>query len=478
MANYRSGTVNVANANPRVSHVWQVNYTDKSGAFPTPPVPIDWSAIQDATITAATQADPVVVTSVNTYTNGASVIIYDVVGMTELNGYTFTVANATSTSFELSGVDGTGYTAYISGGTIRSSPTGIGYLVEDVTTETILRFYRTSGTLPAIGNQINSGTVASVIIESPQPGSPPRFDANLSAGNTFLTGGLTIPATLSSTITEDSFDLTENYPGIGNDSVGYTVIKDATAFYEFPKPSASSGLSNEIVAVAFDQIDTRLKEISNVEQSLGSSSGAITVDWTLGHGALFTLTENVTSVSFTNPRGPALLFLHLLQDGTGGRTITGWPSEVKFTGDVSPANSKPAIDLRANMATVMLMMFDGTNYMPMTLYPQPQYPTLTGLQGFTGTPTVDWNNGLMQRGTLTGDSVFAFTDPPGCAELTLMWYQDGTGSRTVGWPANVSWPSGTEPSWSTSANQVNLARFYYDASLDEYLGTGNPYGTI
>tara|TARA_R110002096_G_scaffold55097_1_gene141816 strand:- start:1598 stop:4393 length:2796 start_codon:yes stop_codon:yes gene_type:complete len=75
-------------------------------------------------ISAATQADPVVVTTAtHGYANGDDVWIADVVGMTELNGRTFRVANKTATTFQLTSVfdgtdiDGTGYTAYSSAGT-------------------------------------------------------------------------------------------------------------------------------------------------------------------------------------------------------------------------------------------------------------------------------------------------------------------------------------------------------------------------
>lgn len=71
-------------------------------------------------ITAATKADPVVITSnSHGYANGDQVVIAGVVGMTELNsGRTFTVANQTANTFELAGIDGTAFTTYVSGGTV------------------------------------------------------------------------------------------------------------------------------------------------------------------------------------------------------------------------------------------------------------------------------------------------------------------------------------------------------------------------
>jgi len=79
-------------------------------------------SVYPATITAISQANPAVVTCSNNFTNGDTIIITNVAGMTEVNGNTYTVANASATSFELSGVDSTGFTAYSSGGTAGLVP--------------------------------------------------------------------------------------------------------------------------------------------------------------------------------------------------------------------------------------------------------------------------------------------------------------------------------------------------------------------
>jgi hypothetical protein len=72
------------------------------------------------TITGATQANPVVITS-NSHglSNGDSVRITDVEGMTDLNDNIYTVANVAANTFELSGVDGTSYGPYVTGGEVR-----------------------------------------------------------------------------------------------------------------------------------------------------------------------------------------------------------------------------------------------------------------------------------------------------------------------------------------------------------------------
>jgi len=87
------------------------------------------------TISGATAANPVVVTAIaHGFSNSDTVIIDDVVGMTQINnsvgtaptyGTGFTVANKTADTFELSGVNGTAYSAYVSGGKVRKKVTSI-----------------------------------------------------------------------------------------------------------------------------------------------------------------------------------------------------------------------------------------------------------------------------------------------------------------------------------------------------------------
>ena len=92
------------------------------GAILTP------GAVISGTITGATNANPVVITAINTFSAGQQVDITDVGGMIELNGNRYTVANPTGTTFELSGVDGTAFGVYTTGGTatLFVAPTGGG----------------------------------------------------------------------------------------------------------------------------------------------------------------------------------------------------------------------------------------------------------------------------------------------------------------------------------------------------------------
>lgn len=83
-----------------------------------------------ATITGATRASPVVITTsaAHDFKEGATITISGVGGMTQLNSNKYVVRNVTSTTFELWGedytkVDGTAYTAYTTGGLAATSGT-------------------------------------------------------------------------------------------------------------------------------------------------------------------------------------------------------------------------------------------------------------------------------------------------------------------------------------------------------------------
>lgn len=77
----------------------------------------------EKTVTGATQANPVVLTvTAHGYSSGGRVRTDDILGMTELNGCEFTIEVLTSNTFSLLDEDGTGYTAYVSGGTVTKIP--------------------------------------------------------------------------------------------------------------------------------------------------------------------------------------------------------------------------------------------------------------------------------------------------------------------------------------------------------------------
>jgi len=69
--------------------------------------------------------------------------------------------------------------------------------------------------------------------------------------------------------------------------------------------------------------------------------------------------------------------------------------------------------------------------------------------------TIDLANGSVQYLTLTGNCTYTFPTPAAGKSFTLVQKQDGTGSRTVTWPASVKWPAGTAPTVTSTASKAD-----------------------
>lgn len=84
-----------------------------------------------ATITGITQANPAVITALNNLVVGQTVHISGVVGMTELNGNSYTVTAVSPTTITIN-VDSTGFGAYVSGGSAASLNNVINYVTGEI----------------------------------------------------------------------------------------------------------------------------------------------------------------------------------------------------------------------------------------------------------------------------------------------------------------------------------------------------------
>ena len=87
----------------------------------------------------------------------------------------------------------------------------------------------------------------------------------------------------------------------------------------------------------------------------GNSGTADTIDWNSGNKHKSTLTGNVT-YTFTDTPGPSNLIIRIVQDATGGRTVT-WPAAVEWEGGTAPT-----ITVTANAIDIISFYYDGTTY--------------------------------------------------------------------------------------------------------------------
>lgn len=77
------------------------------------------------------------------------------------------------------------------------------------------------------------------------------------------------------------------------------------------------------------------------------------------------------------------------------------------------------------------------------------------------TETVDLADGNVHDVTLTDDCTLTFDGSAASVAcgFTLILRQDGSGSHVVTWPGSVVWPSGTPPTLSSGANDVDVLTF-------------------
>lgn len=76
----------------------------------------------------------------------------------------------------------------------------------------------------------------------------------------------------------------------------------------------------------------------------------------------------------------------------------------------------------------------------------------------SNTTTLNLNNARVFTTTLTENTTIAFSNVPAdnATSITIVFTQDGTGGRTVSWPASVEWAGGSAPTITSSANAVDV----------------------
>lgn len=80
--------------------------------------------------------------------------------------------------------------------------------------------------------------------------------------------------------------------------------------------------------------------------------------------------------------------------------------------------------------------------------------------------TINWNNGNSQKCTLTGNVTFTLTNPVAGSWYSLECIQDGTGGRSMTFPATVRWTNNSSaPSFITVASRVTIISLYYTGSV-------------
>jgi hypothetical protein len=264
----------------------------------------DGGILTEATesISGATQANPVVLTITGTsLSNGDRIFVKDVAGMVELNNREFTVANKTTNTIELSGVNGTGFTAYTSGGTA-------GKIVEDTTTYTEAQVFEL--------NFVQSADVLYLVHKDHEPAKLTRTTAT------------------SFTLTDIDF------------IDGPWLDENATTTTMYASAATGSGITITASADVFNSNDVgryiRFREILEIEHDEWAASTSYANNATVrfnGHvyknvtGSTQT-SGNTAPVHLTGTETYGTIDWQYLHDEHGHVKITGYTSATVVTADV------------------------------------------------------------------------------------------------------------------------------------------------
>lgn len=98
---------------------------------------------------------------------------------------------------------------------------------------------------------------------------------------------------------------------------------------------------------------------NDAEHDMGNQAGAsLTLNSNNGNFQKLTLTGNITSITMTAPLvGIGRFQFKFIQDGSGGRTVTGWPGTVLW-----PAGTDPTFSTGIGDVDILSFYWDGTSW--------------------------------------------------------------------------------------------------------------------
>ncbi|RLC74170.1 MAG: hypothetical protein DRI61_17125 [Chloroflexi bacterium] len=205
-----------------------------------------------------------------------------------------------------------------------------------------------------VGNQLTDGSNNTTVqevrshIEADVPSSSPHGIQPVDPSSTDTTKNKVLSNSLAKGW-EDHKNTTNGNPH----GVDFVELDDA--------PSDYSGQSGKIVKVKSTEDGVEFSNqiggaVIGAEYDNGNSGASFTINWQIRRNQKLTLTDNCT-LSFTDPEEPCNLILKLVQDATGGRTVT-WPASVKWP----DGGTAPTLTSAADAVDIIVFYFDGTNY--------------------------------------------------------------------------------------------------------------------
>lgn len=213
------------------------------------------------------------------------------------------------------------------------------------------------------------------------------------------------------------------------------------------------------------------------EYNAGNLTGTATIDFANGQKQRATLTGNV-AITIAAPPGVGHYQLRLIQDATGGRTVTfSGLSASRWLGAIG----QPLFNPFQNGETVVSLFWDGTNwtqsaaavgyspYQLLGMEPQPYQDLGNVATSASETVTCDLNVSnhfvmSMQSANTTGTLTISFANVPQVAGFEHAWHvtikRGGRKSAAPVFSPTVTWAAGVQPALQTGSNQCDKLMFY------------------
>lgn len=146
---------------------------------------------------------------------------------------------------------------------------------------------------------------------------------------------------------------------------GAFALKSQSAYTLFGRGSSSgspsflSSIDSNWIPALHSQsyYNTKYAAISSPTPQTLTDGSTITWDAALGYNANVTLASTGRTLVISNPVAGAYYTLKIIQDATGSRTITTWPTGIKW-----PSGVAPTLSTAANAVDFVVFYYNGTNY--------------------------------------------------------------------------------------------------------------------
>lgn len=199
----------------------------------------------------------------------------------------------------------------------------------------------------------------------------------------------------------------------------------------------ATNLSGQTVSSTFGQLLHVSDNVTGTLKTVYGGNGAATaVSISTGAFSIGNISFTGNTVASTNTNGNIVI----TPDGTG-------------TVDISKANITGGAVAGVSFSGITSAAFTGN-----------AQTTTSTIVSSAGAVTINCTSSNVFSLTLNENTTLTVINPQQGQTINLRIVQDGTGGRTLAWPAGFKWPGGTAPSISSGANEVDLFTATYIGS--------------